>query len=103
MPPCVHRKHATPVHPPAPALVSRSLRRRGLTVYAPRLRAARLRWLVVARQFRERSVRKAYVAVVHGILRAEEGEVDLPVRRNEECPPLQMVCAELGKPSLTKW
>lgn len=54
-------------------------------------------------QFRERSVRKNYVAMVHGVLPAEEGEVDLPLCRNTGCPPLHMVNIELGKPSLTQW
>ncbi|CAM9190554.1 unnamed protein product [Ectocarpus sp. 12 AP-2014] len=55
------------------------------------------------RQFRERQVRKRYVAMVHGVLWADEGEVDLPLCRNRGCPPLHMVNFEHGKPSLTKW
>ncbi|CAM9311386.1 unnamed protein product [Ectocarpus fasciculatus] len=55
------------------------------------------------RQFRERQVRKRYVAMVHGVLSADEGEVDLPLCRNRGCPPLHMVNFEHGKPSLTKW
>lgn len=54
-------------------------------------------------QFRERMVRKTYVAIVHGVLPAEEGEVDLPLCRNRGCPPLHMVNFEMGKPSLTEW
>ena len=56
-----------------------------------------------AEQFREREVRKRYVAVVHGVLSADEGEVDLPLCRNTGCPPLHMVNYEHGKPSLTTW
>ncbi|CAM9619479.1 unnamed protein product, partial [Hapterophycus canaliculatus] len=55
------------------------------------------------RQFREREVRKRYVAMVHGVLPADEGEVDLPLCRNSGSPPLHMVNFEHGKPSLTKW
>ncbi|CAM9691346.1 unnamed protein product, partial [Choristocarpus tenellus] len=55
------------------------------------------------RQFRDRTVSKRYTAVVLGQLTAEEGEVDLPLCRNKDCPPLHMVHMELGKPSLTKW
>ena len=56
-----------------------------------------------AEQFREREVRKRYVAMVHGVLSADEGEVDLPLCRNTGCPPLHMVNREHGKPSLTTW
>ncbi|CAM9686529.1 unnamed protein product [Discosporangium mesarthrocarpum] len=55
------------------------------------------------KQFRERTVAKRYIAVVMGHLPAEEGEVDLPLKRNCECPPLHKVDVELGKPSLTRW
>lgn len=55
------------------------------------------------RQFRMREVRKRYVAMVHGVVSADEGEVDLPLCRNAGCPPLHMVNLEHGKPSLTQW
>ncbi|CAM9579719.1 unnamed protein product, partial [Ascophyllum nodosum] len=55
------------------------------------------------RQFRDREVRKRYLAMVYGVLPADEGEVDLPLCRNTGCPPLHMVNYEYGKPSLTQW
>ena len=66
-------------------------------------RALPLRSYYRAEKFREREVRKRYVAMVHGVLSADEGEIDLPLCRNRGCPPLHMVNFEHGKPSLTLW
>lgn len=68
-----------------------------------RRRARILRSCGRADKFRERKVRKRYVAMVHGVVSADEGEIDLPLCRNRGCPPLHMVNYEHGKPSLTLW
>lgn len=53
--------------------------------------------------FRERQVAKAYEALVHGPLPGESGEIDLPLAADWPRRPLQKVCHETGKPSLTRW
>ena len=38
-----------------------------------------------------RRVRKRYVAVVHGTITGDEGEVDVPIRKDMDSPPKQLV------------
>ncbi len=57
----------------------------------------------LSRQFQEREVAKQYIAVVHGDVAAERGEVDLPLICDWPNRPRQKVDLELGKPSLTRW
>lgn len=53
--------------------------------------------------FQDRQVSKRYVALVHGLLEADAGEVDLPLITDWPNRPRQMVCHERGKPSLTRF
>ncbi len=53
--------------------------------------------------FRLRKVEKTYTAIVWGHLTDDEGQIDLPLARKPNSPPLYCVNTELGKPSLTKW
>jgi tRNA pseudouridine32 synthase/23S rRNA pseudouridine746 synthase len=53
--------------------------------------------------FARREVHKRYVAVVHGLVAPDEGEIDLPLRTDWPNRPRQQVSAEHGKPSLTRW
>lgn len=53
--------------------------------------------------FRERRVKKAYVAVVAGLVKADYGQVDLPLITDWPNRPKQMVCFERGKASLTHY
>ncbi|RZI82189.1 MAG: RluA family pseudouridine synthase [Rubrivivax sp.] len=53
--------------------------------------------------FMSRQVDKRYVAVVHGLLAEERGEVDLPLITDWPRRPRQKVDAEQGKPSLTRY
>lgn len=55
----------------------------------------------LSRQFRERRVRKHYVAVVDGRMSAGEGEIDLPLAADWPNRPRQKVDAAGGKPSRT--
>ena len=55
----------------------------------------------LSRQFRERQVRKHYVAVVDGRVAAEHGEIDLPLVADWPNRPRQKVDAASGKPSRT--
>ena len=55
------------------------------------------------RQFRDGEVDKEYVAVVHGQLPAQSGEVNLPLIVDWPNRPKQHVNHETGKPSLTHY
>ncbi len=54
-----------------------------------------------SRLFAERAVQKRYVAVVHGLLEQDRGQIDLPLIADWPNRPRQKVDAILGKPSLT--
>lgn len=53
--------------------------------------------------FREREVRKRYVAVVAGNLEPDAGEIDLPLLADWPNRPLQKIDHATGKPSLTRY
>lgn len=55
----------------------------------------------LSRQFRERLVDKRYIAVVAGLLRDDQGSIDLPLICDWPNRPRQMVDFAIGKPSLT--
>jgi tRNA pseudouridine32 synthase/23S rRNA pseudouridine746 synthase len=54
-------------------------------------------------QFERRHTRKTYVARLWGLLEPKAGTVDLPLIVDWPNRPLQKVCHETGKPSLTDW
>ncbi len=53
----------------------------------------------ITRQFQERSVAKRYMALLHGHLAEESGEIDLPIAKNRINFPLQKICYATGKPA----
>ena len=53
--------------------------------------------------FAQREVHKRYVAVVHGRIDGDQGEIDLPLSADWPQRPRQKVDHEHGKPSLTRW
>lgn len=55
----------------------------------------------IQKQFQDRTVKKEYIAVVHGIVEPDQGEIDLPLRCDWPNRPRQMVCYEHGKPAQT--
>ena len=57
----------------------------------------------LSRQFQLRQVDKRYVAVVQGTPRADEGEIDLPVRFDPPNRPHHVVDPLQGKPASTRW
>lgn len=57
----------------------------------------------LSRQFRDRETAKEYVAVTFGDCPADSGEVDLPLIVDWPNRPLQKICFEHGKPSLTRY
>jgi tRNA pseudouridine32 synthase/23S rRNA pseudouridine746 synthase len=57
----------------------------------------------LSRQFQDREVEKEYIAEVGGVVKEEEGVIDIPIRKDMDHPPKQCVDVELGKPSQTYW
>lgn len=54
-------------------------------------------------QFEQRRTEKAYVAIVHGRPGKDEGEIELPIRKDIDNRPLSIVDPVHGKPSVTRW
>lgn len=71
----------------------------GLMLFARGVAAQRQ----LSRAFAQREIHKRYVAVVHGRVAPDEGEIDLPLIADWPNRPLQKVDREHGKPSLTRW
>lgn len=57
----------------------------------------------ISRQFQQRETKKTYIARVFGHNPQEQGSVDLPLICDWPNRPLQKVCHEQGKASLTHW
>lgn len=58
---------------------------------------------ILQKQFLERKVKKRYVALLEGLVKQDEGYIDLPLRVDLDDRPRQMVCYEHGKPARTQW
>jgi len=58
---------------------------------------------VLSHAFAQRAVHKRYVAVVSGLVRLDEGEIDLPLMADWPRRPRQKVDHEHGKPSFTRY
>jgi tRNA pseudouridine32 synthase/23S rRNA pseudouridine746 synthase len=57
----------------------------------------------ISRQFQQRNVEKSYHAVVYGVVELDRGEIDLPIARDWDNRPRQMICHERGKAALTRY
>lgn len=59
----------------------------------------------ISMQFEKRKISKTYIAVVEGVIEADEGMVDYPLRKDMEqrLPPKHLVDCVRGKKALTKW
>lgn len=55
------------------------------------------------RQLRERSMRREYLALVHGVVEAAEGLIDAPIGRDKQNPQLRAVRPNAGEPALTRF
>jgi tRNA pseudouridine32 synthase / 23S rRNA pseudouridine746 synthase len=53
--------------------------------------------------FAERRVDKCYVAVVHGLVAGEAGEIDAPLAADWPNRPRQRIDKQQGRPALTRW
>ena len=54
-------------------------------------------------QFRQRTLKKSYIAVTNGIIQGNRGSIHLPLRRNWPERPRQIVCHAKGKWAQTVW
>ncbi|MGB6229134.1 MAG: pseudouridine synthase [Litorimonas sp.] len=86
-------------HPEALTVHRLDMATSGVMVFARNKAAQRH----IGLQFERRHLEKTYVAVVDGVVEAEKGRIDLPLRADWPNRPLQMVCPEQGRPSLTDW
>lgn len=57
----------------------------------------------LAEQFRDRTVKKRYLAIVHGTMRGEKGEIDLPIARHPKRRKEMTVLPSRGRKALTLW
>jgi tRNA pseudouridine32 synthase / 23S rRNA pseudouridine746 synthase len=57
----------------------------------------------LSRQFHDREVEKTYVALVAGFVREDEGEIDLPMRKDLDDPPRQLIDHIHGRRAITRW
>ena len=57
----------------------------------------------LSQAFAQREVHKRYVAVVHGRMAQDQGEIDLPLMADWPNRPMQKVDTDHGKPSLTRY
>lgn len=59
----------------------------------------------LSRQFHDREVQKTYIAVVAGVVAEDEGEIDLPMRKDMDPAnaPRQVIDHEQGRRAITRW
>ncbi|OZV66609.1 RluA family pseudouridine synthase [Winogradskyella aurantia] len=55
------------------------------------------------KQFLNRTVKKKYIAILDGIINANSGVIDLPLRVDLNNRPTQLVCYDYGKKAVTKY
>ncbi|MFT4754645.1 MAG: tRNA pseudouridine32 synthase/23S rRNA pseudouridine746 synthase [Salibacteraceae bacterium] len=56
---------------------------------------------ILQQQFLKRTITKRYIAILDGVLKEDEGTIDLPLRVDLENRPHQLVCQEHGKSART--
>ncbi len=61
--------------------------------------------LALCQDFAERNVHKTYLALVHGVPKFDEGEIEVPIGRHPSMKTRMAVVSENkgGKPALTRW
>ena len=55
------------------------------------------------KEFKYRRVKKKYLALVHGVLKNENGRIDLPIGRHPVKRKMMAIRPENGKPAITEW
>lgn len=57
----------------------------------------------IQKQFLERTISKRYTALLCKVIDANEGEISLPLAADPFNRPMQLVCFDTGKTSITRW
>ena len=57
----------------------------------------------ISRQFEQRTTKKTYIALVEGVVRQDEGTIDLPMRLDVEDRPRQIVDMQMGRKAVTRF
>lgn len=57
----------------------------------------------IQKQFLDKSIQKTYIALLDGKIDSNKGIISLPLRVDLDQRPLQMVCHQYGKESITHW
>lgn len=57
----------------------------------------------ISRQFQAREVSKNYTAVVNGLVKQDNGVIDLPIAADQDNRPRYKICPTDGKPSMTEY
>ena len=57
----------------------------------------------IGKQFQAHSVRKTYMAILHGAVVADSGCIDLPIAKDRPNFPLQKICYESGKTAVSHY
>ena len=57
----------------------------------------------LSRQFHDREVKKTYHALAYGHPCSPKGYINLPIRKDLDNPPCQLIDHSLGRPSITFW
>lgn len=58
---------------------------------------------ILGRMFMNRSIKKIYTAIVHGIVEQDAGKIDLPIGPDWPNRPRQKIDHDTGKPALTHY
>lgn len=58
---------------------------------------------LLTKQFQDRTVKKQYMALLHGHLAQDEGCIDLPIAKDSDNFPLQKICKRAGKPAISQY
>jgi len=57
----------------------------------------------IGNQFQEGKVFKTYIAILHGHLKEDNGLIEFPIAKDTDNFPLQKICFETGKKSITQY
>ena len=57
----------------------------------------------ISKQFQEGTVLKTYTAMLHGHLKEDNGLIEFPIAKDLDNFPLQKICYETGKKSVTQY
>lgn len=58
---------------------------------------------LLTKQFQARTVEKRYTALLHGHIAADSGVINLPIAKDSDHFPLQMICHSTGKVAISEY